>query len=125
MTIFAIAQITREFDCTEINHSAPRAIHHKAFLQVCSTVDLVDHILEVNGRGWFARRETVRSMASDTILRIVPCSTMFVSVSVAIFALDIIDHHAAWNGHRVGHRECKGRIFCIVTLFGYFSTGIY
>ena len=54
MATFAIAQITRECDIAEINYSAPGAIYHIAVFQVFSTVDLVDHVLEVNGRRWFA-----------------------------------------------------------------------
>jgi len=94
MAIFTIAQITRKCDVAEINHSVPGAIHHEALLQILSTVDLVDQVLVMDGRGRFAIREPLGPVAGDAVVWVVVVTAVLGPVGVAILAVDII-----WSGN--------------------------
>ena len=57
MAFCTIAQIAREKDFAEIMQAATEAVYHVGVLQLLSTMDPVDHVLEVDGfRGPGAHR---------------------------------------------------------------------
>jgi len=110
MAGFTIAQITREFHVTEIEHTSG-SDYNVAILKVFTTVNLVDHPLEVDRFSGCSNVHEVGTMAGDTIVGIVPDTTVQRQVGVAILTLGVIDHLAPGNDFIIGYSKCKDGVF--------------
>ena len=117
MTVFTIAQITREFNVTKVVLGIPISIDHQSILPVFTSVNAMDHGLEVNGLGrHFISRSSidvspVRAVTGYTIVCVGPVITMEDQVGVTILTQGIINNHAPRNSGGIGYCKLQGYAF--------------
>ena len=118
MTGITITQVTRVYDVAVV-----MAADRESVLKFFTTVDAVDHVLEVD-RLISIKIESFRHMAGVAILRIVPGATMECQVGVATFAVVVVNHRSPGRGDGIGDRKHDTRILCVVALLGHHFTKV-
>ncbi len=110
---------------TKIMQRTAITINDVSILQFLSTVKLVDHVLEVDGFVLQAFRPDrvvggawhVASLAITC--GVMPVAAMQAQVSVAVFALGIINHHPPVYRHGIGDCKALGDVLILIFRFEF------